>query len=363
MRLLQAVADGRLGGGTTHVLQLIETIPEDLPIEVHLVTQAGSPVVEEARRRGAVVHELDFFASRLDLRLWLRLGRLVERSQPDLIHAHGARAGLPMTRAAGQIPMFYSPRGYHFLHKPPGLRQLAIAAERRCSARADLTLFVAEHDRALAERCGILRHCRRHRVILNSLQLDVLPPARGSGDGRQLGFLGRLCEQKSPLVLLDILDRLRGQGYRLTVIGGGEMMAEMTQRAAALDLADRVTFLGNLPRPAALTALAGVDAMLLPSRWEGLPHAPIEAMAIGVPVVANAVGGVAEVIEHGRTGLLVEGLEAEKYVEAVRRLDSEPELRARIVAEGRAEARRRFSWASNRCAYLDLYRETLARAG
>lgn len=361
MRLLQVIADGRLGGGTTHVLQLIEAIRTDLRAEVHLVTQAGSPAQAEARRRDVPVHGLDFFASRLDPRLWLRLGRLVARLRPDLIHAHGARAALPMTRAAGRTRFFYSVRGYHFVGKPPGVRQLAIAAERRCAARAELTLFVAEHDRALAERSGILRHCPRHRVILNSLELDELPPATGSKDGRRLGFLGRLSPEKNPLLALDVLDRLRADGYRLTVIGDGEVMPEMRRRAAELGLAERVEFLGSLPRPAALEALAAVDVMLLTSHWEGLPHAPIEAMAMGVLVVARAVGGVPEVVDHGRTGFLVDSSDPARYAEAVGRLTGEPGLRLRMVAEARTTVHEKFSWSANKAAYLDLYRETLAR--
>jgi glycosyltransferase involved in cell wall biosynthesis len=359
MRLLQALADGRLGGGTTHVLQLIEALRNDLSAEVHLVTQAGSPVIAEACRRGAIAHELDFFAFRLDPRVWVRLKHLVERVRPDLIHAHGARAGLPMTRAAGRTHLLYSVRGYHFVGKPPGVRQLAIAAERRCSARAELTLFVAEHDRALAERCGILRHCQAHRVILNSLDLDDLPAATGSEDGRCLGFLGRLSPEKNPLLLLDVLDRLRGDGYRLRVIGDGEMMPEMRQRAEQLGLAGRIEFLGGLPRPAALEALAKVDVMLLPSHWEGLPHAPIEAMAMGVPVVAHRVGGLPEVIDHERTGFLIDASDPDRYADAIRRLAGDPGLRACMAAEARRVAHARFSWPARKAAYLDLYRDAL----
>ena len=358
-RLLQAVADGQLGGGTTHVLQLVEAIGEDLPVEVHLLTQAGSPATHEARRRGAVVHGVNFFGSRLDPRVWLQVRRVVRELQPDLIHAHGARAGLPMTRAAGPAPLFYSVRGYHFPRKPPGLRQLAIAAERQCHRRADLTLFVADHDRALAERTGLLRHCRDHRVVKNSLQLDRLPDARGSRGGRLLGLLARLVPQKAPLVVLDVLDRLRHEGYRLRVIGDGELMPEMRRRTADLGLEAQVDYLGALPRDAALEALAGTDVMLLPSLWEGFPHTPLEALAIGVPVIAHPVGGVPEIVEDGRTGLLVDDLVPERWAAAVRRLAHDPDLRARVVATGRASIRQQFSWATNRKAYLDLYRGAL----
>lgn len=360
MRLLQAVADGELGGGTTHVLQLIEAIRAELPVEVHLVTQQASPAIEEAVRRGAVVHGIDFFRSRLDPRVWWRLRRLVADVRPDLIHAHGARAGLPMTRAAGAVPMVYSVRGYHFSHKPPLVRRLAIAAERRCHARADLTLFVADHDRQLAERVGLLGHCRAHRVIKNSLQLDRLPEAHGSGTGRVIGFLGRLVEQKAPLFVLDVLDRLRDEGFTLQIVGDGDLMPAMRRRVEELRLSALVTFRGALPRDEALTVLAATDMMLLPSLWEGFPHTALEALAIGVPVIAHPVGGVPEIVEHGRSGFLLDRPDPASWAEAVRTLAREPERRSAFIEHGRRAIARNFSWAANRRTYLDLYRGFLS---
>lgn len=360
MRLLQAVADGRLGGGTTHVLQLIETIKEELPVEVHLVAQQHSPALVEAEHRGAVVHGIDFFRSRLDPRVWLRLRRLIADLRPDLIHAHGARAGLPMTRAAGDVPMFYSVRGYHFSHKPPLVRRLAIAAERRCHARADLTLFVADHDRTLAERVGLLTHCRSHQVIKNSLQLDRLPEAEGSGTGRVIGSLGRLVPQKAPLFLLDVLDRLRDDGFTLRIIGDGELMPAMRRRAEELGLSGLVDYQGALPRDQALRSLAGTDMMLLPSLWEGFPHTALEALAMGVPVIAHPVGGVPEIVEHGRSGFLLDRLDPVRWAEIVREVATRPGLRAALVDHGRRAMAQNFSWATNRQTYLDLYRAVLS---
>lgn len=358
MIVLQAVADGRLGGGTTHVLQLIETVRRELPVEVHLVSQAGSPALAEAKRRGAVVHGLDFFATRLDPRLWWRLRRLVAGLRPALVHAHGARAALPMTRAASRCKLLYSVHGYHFVGKRGILRQLAIRAERRCSASAELTVFVSEHDRALAMRFGILEPRSPCRLIRNAIDLAGLP-APQPPDPRALAFLGRLSPEKNPLTALDILHRLRDEGYRLVVIGDGPMMGAMRDRAAALDLQDRVQLRGGLPRPQALGELGRCGALLVPSRWEGLPLAPLEAMAMGVPVVAHAVGGIPEIVDHERTGFLVGGSDARLYADAIRRL-ADGDLRAGIVARAREAVAARFSWDGAERAYLDLYREALA---
>jgi glycosyltransferase involved in cell wall biosynthesis len=341
------------------VLQLIAAVRAELPVEVHLVSQAGSPALAEARRLGAIAHGLDFFTSRFDPRLWLRLGALVRRLRPTLIHAHGARAGLPLATIAGRR-LIYSVHGYHFVGKAWAERRLAILAERRCSRRADLTLFVCASDRELAAEAGILRHCRRQRMIPNGIELD-LPAATGSPDGRCLGFLGRLVEQKNPLLLLEVLAALRGEGYRLAIIGDGPLVDEMGKRAAALALSDRVEFVGSLPRRQALERLRAVDVLLLPSLWEGMPLAALEAMAIGVPVVVSAVGGLREIIEDGRSGFLIEGRDPGAYAAAIRRLSADPTQRAAIVARARTVVAQRFAWPAAQEVYLDLYRAALAR--
>ena len=174
----------------------------------------------------------------------------------------------------------------------------AAGPSSRCSS--------AHADRELAAAAGILRHCRRERTIPNGIELD-LAAATGSPDGRCLGFLGRLVEQKNPLLLLEVLDALRADGYRLAIIGDGPLSEQLRRRAAALALTDRIELMGSLPRAQALDRLRAIDVLLLPSLWEGMPLAALEAMAIGVPVVASAVGGLTEVIEDGRSGFLIEG--------------------------------------------------------
>ena len=359
MILLQAVADGRLGGGTTHILQLIAAVRAQLPVEVHLVSQAGSPALAEAARLGARVHGLDFFRGRVDPRLWLRLRGLVSHLRPALIHAHGARAALPLSRVAQGIPLVYSVHGYHFVAKPFPLRKLAILAERACCDRAALTLFVSQHDRDLAAAEGILRPDQRHRVIENGIEAG-LPPALGSPGGRCLGFLGRLVEQKNPLLLLEVLGALRAEDYRLVVIGDGPLLGPLRRRAEALGLSDRVELPGSLPRAAALGRLRSVDVLLLPSLWEGLPFTPLEAMAMGIPVVANAVGGLKEIIEDGRSGILIQGTDPADYAAAVRRLTAAPALRTAIIARARQVVAERFSWAAAQQVYVDIYRSALS---
>ncbi|MGH6945419.1 MAG: glycosyltransferase family 4 protein [Geminicoccaceae bacterium] len=363
MRLLQVLADGRPGGGTTHVLQLIEQLAPECEGDIHLVSENGSYALGRAAKMGIASHGLPFMeGGRFDPRTWRDLRRLVADLAPDLIHAHGARAALPLVfpwRRAG-TPLIYTVHGYHFPPKQRGLRTLGRLAERWCSARADATVFVCEHDRRIAERHGILARCRRHQVIHNGIATEGLPAAATRDD--RLVFAGRLVEQKNPLMLVDVLDRLRPERVRLLVIGDGPLQAAMRRRASEMGVLGSIEFRGAVPHESALQALAGGGILVLPSLSEGLPLVVLEAMAIGLPVVAAGVGGVPEIIEHGETGLLVDRQAPESYAQSVRLLLRDPDLRAGLIARARRRVAECFSWAAAKHAYLELYRNILRQA-
>ncbi|MGH2933913.1 MAG: glycosyltransferase family 4 protein [Gaiellaceae bacterium] len=158
--------------------------------------------------------------------------------------------------------------------------------------------------------------------------LPELPPreelrARFGMDGPTLAFAGRLGPQKSLDVALAAIDAV--DGVTFVVAGdGGER-----DRLEAL-AGPRVRFLGPLPRERVLELFRAADASLLSSSWENFPHAVVEALAVGTPVLATRVGGVAEVVRDGENGLLVEPGDADALAAIVRRYFADDALRGRL---------------------------------
>jgi glycosyltransferase involved in cell wall biosynthesis len=144
-------------------------------------------------------------------------------------------------------------------------------------------------------------------------------------DGPLLAFAGRLTRAKALEVAIGAVEQV--DGVTLLVAGDGE------ERAALESLAgERVRFLGALPRERVLELFAAADASVLSSSWENFPHAVVEALAVGTPVIATRVGGVPEVVEDGVNGLLVPPGDAAALAEAVRRFFADGALRDRLRA-------------------------------
>jgi glycosyltransferase involved in cell wall biosynthesis len=149
-------------------------------------------------------------------------------------------------------------------------------------------------------------------------------------NGATLAFAGRLTAQKSLGVALEALAAT--EGVSLLIAGDGDERAQLVRQTERLGLGERVRFLGAQPRERVVELFRAADAALLSSSWENFPHAVVEALAVGTPVLATDAGGVAEVVADGVNGLLVPPGDAEALAAAVRRFFADPALGERLRA-------------------------------
>jgi glycosyltransferase involved in cell wall biosynthesis len=148
-------------------------------------------------------------------------------------------------------------------------------------------------------------------------------------------------------------------GARLIMIGDGPERQRLGAAVAAAGLSDRIALTGTLPRSEVMRWLHAADAALLSSAWENFPHAAVEALAVGTPVVATAVGGVPEVIESGVNGMLAPAGDAGALAQAMRAVTTDAALSARLRA-GAAETAGRFGVER---IYAAIERELVAAVG
>jgi glycosyltransferase involved in cell wall biosynthesis len=193
---------------------------------------------------------------------------------------------------------------------------------------------------------------RRYRAAPQLLQLavslisetDVVSASeleRRSYDGElRILSVGRLETEKNPLLLADVLAKLRerDERWRLTVCGEGAMATELAERLRDLGVAEQAELLGYVPIDAGLLELYRRSHAFLHVSWtEGLPQVVFEAFAAGLPVVATAVGGVPEAV--GEAGLLVPPGDSKAAASALARVAADDSLRQRLVRAGLEEAR------------------------
>lgn len=233
----------------------------------------------------------------------------------------------------------------------PLLRSLKAAR----SAALGVASAVVVPSRYLAEIAAGWGLDSQALTVLPNPAPAVVPPSVPREPGL-LVFAGRLVRQKNVTLALEALAQL--PQARLELLGDGPDRGELERRAAELGLHGRVVFRGSQPREQVLRALARAQAAVLPSDWENLPHAAVEALALGTPVIATPVGGVPEVVEDGVNGLLFPPGASARLADAVRRLLDDPALRERLAQGARVTAER----LSRERIYAELAR-TLELAG
>ncbi|MGW6979495.1 glycosyltransferase family 4 protein [Streptomyces sp. NPDC054932] len=300
--------------------------------------------------------------------------QVLRQVRPDLLHAHSAKAGLAGRLAVrGTLPTVFQPHAWSFDAVAGATAALALRWERYGARWADRVLCVSEAERRAGETEGITA---RWSVIRNGVDLDhfrpggpdpdrdrdraraELPLLAGLPAGTQLAVcVGRICPQKGQDILLRAWPELLSTvpGARLALVGDGPDTERLRRTAPP-----GVLFAGAAAdiRP----WLRAADLVVLPSRWEGMALAPLEAMACGRPVLVCDVSGARESLPpgHGRQ-CLVPPEDPTALAQALGRLLAEPRLLAELGEQARQHARTDFDVRRTTDAVTGLYHELLGR--
>ena len=169
--------------------------------------------------------------------------------------------------------------------------------------------------------------CVANPIEAAQIREDASRPTRLPGSGQRFIAAGKLTRQKGFDQLLNMFSALPATA-RLTILGEGRNEASLRFQAGALGIAERVTFAGFVDRPWPM--YAGADALLFPSRWEGMPNAPLESLACGTPIIATPqAGGLTEVARETSEGAITLAAAGDEFIDAMKAITPRAEASLR----------------------------------
>jgi glycosyltransferase involved in cell wall biosynthesis len=368
------------GGTRTHLLQILDGLPESEFQQSLLCSierdRSFMAHVERLRARGVRVEIVPMRREPSllsDARAFFRIYRHLSRRRYDIVHTHCSKAG-----ALGRLAAFLAgvPRIVHTPHVFPFTQDVARhwkvlyrLIEKLLGAFTDRIIAVSTFQRALALKFGI---GKRGSVVVIHNGVAEAPRSAVSTDGWQrvreelgvkandilVGTAGRLMSQKGHKYLVEAAAMLldRHPHLRFYIAGSGEL--EDSLRAMCNQLSwcrERVLLLGE--REDVPDVLAATDIFVLPSLWEGMPYALLEAMAAAKPIICSNVCGLDEVIKDGMNGLLVPPADSPALAHAISLLVGNRALRLRLGPAARSTVQERFRAEEKILVLAKLYRD------
>ncbi|HAG11947.1 MAG TPA: hypothetical protein DCK76_11385 [Desulfotomaculum sp.] len=370
IRILYVITLSELGGAQKILFYLASGLPKD-NFEVTVACSPGGELVKwlkeldtvkivelpQLRRSVSLLHDL--------IALW-KLSRLMAGSGFDIVHCHSSKAGILGRAAAflaGIKKKIFTVHGWGITPEQSRLRQFFYTAAEKAAAVISTNLVCvskADYNWGVKKRIAPSKLA----VIYNGVPLHgclktgILRAELGLGaDDLLVGTVCRLSAQKNPLYFLELASDLLSLNSSLKIffvlIGDGPLRNQCEDYINLNCLQKHIFLLGSRENAASL--MGDFDVFCLFSLWEGLPLTIIEAMLNKLPVLANIIGGIPELVADGETGFLVDPGDKKQALKKLIRLLEDPELRKQLGISGHNKAKSNFSLARMVQDYKLLY--------
>jgi len=339
IRVLQAIRQGKIGGGETHMLELVSRIDKEVFTPIVLSFTPG-PMVEQIEKLGIPVHIIETEQG-FNWKIWGKVRSFFKEQEIDIVHAHGTRANSNVFWAAGKLnlPLIYTIHGWSFHQDQKYLiRRLRELSEKFLTSRATSNVCVSNSNRLDGiERFGM----KNSTVIYNGISTEKFDPQGNYSNIRKefnippdktlIGYIVRITVQKDPITLINamkiVLDQTKD--VMLLVVGEGDLKEKVIQMVNDSGLSSNVLFDNfRLDVPDILKA---IDIYSLPSLWEGLPIGILEAMSMGKVIIASPIDGTKEIITNYENGILVPQQNPELLAKAILEVHGNKNLQMKLA--------------------------------
>ncbi len=355
IKLVQIIADSDLSGGPKHVLGILENIDQD-KFDLFLISPKGH-LAEQARKiKGVRVTTVEM-GSKYDIGAIYDIKSMLEKIRtsknpfgPMIIHTHGPRAGLLGRKALskGVLSVYTEHRWDADYHLENRLNEsLQKRALKSLNFKTNLVIAVSSSVKNyLVEKRLVPKN--RVKIIPNGINLDQ-PKVKSKklkakeGNHFVIGSVGNLNKQKGYEYLLSAMPKVLKvyPHLMLEIIGDGEEKAELRSQIRELKIEHHVTLLGRKENPENYSKKWNLFVSSSIAETFGIVF--LEAYKVGLPVVATSVGGVPDVVENNKTGLLVPARDSEALSKAILEVLNRPALAAKLKRGGQAKLKE-FDW-------------------
>lgn len=371
IKVLHVIRQGLIGGGESHVLTLVDQLDKNTTTSFVLSFTDG-PMVDKLKSMGIQVAVIPV-KHPLDWRLYVQARKLINEWGIQLIHAHGSRACAFMVLLAVlmRIKMVYTIHGWSF-HPDQTFwaKFFRKTWERIITQLTSINICVSESNLATGKSlyAGFKAKVIRNGIDLKKFSLtnefcDYRKEWDVPNESKLILYAARMTPQKQPLVALEAFDYAAGQNEHIYMVmaGEGELLEEVKAKLMTLSCRNRVRlkpFCNDMPG-----ILHASDIFILPSLWEGLPIALLEAMAMGKVVLATAVDGTKDLIIHRQNGILLNTSDqlAKDLGESIAEVVSDDVLFNNLSSKARTTIELKYNSKMMAVNIKDVYQECLNR--
>jgi len=311
MRVFYFITKSEIGGAQIVVERLVSAHAKRGD-EVAVMAHPGGWLEEKIRAHGFRFIPNDHLGNGILPGRLVRAARCYLRAvrewKPDIVSCHSSVAGfIGRVALRKQYPVLFTAHGWGFTKGVPLFRkEIVLAAERFAARFADRIICVSAFDRALALSHKVASSPTLE-VVHNGTDVGTYQANAAEKEIVTIVFVGRLTAQKDQEALIRGFEALEADvsgRARIIFVGGGIRERQVRARIARSPQALRMTLAGGLSHEETLKAMSCADIFALLSHWEGFPMTIIEALQIGLPVIASDVGGVAEAVDSS-VGVLI----------------------------------------------------------
>lgn len=320
------IAEALGGGVRRHIVDLIENLDSEqfeifLIYSIERADETFIKKIPELRKKAKLI-ECDDLVREIhathDLQAFKQIKKYIKEIHPDVVHCHSSKAGVLGRLAAKQCKVkkiFYTPHAYSFMATEfSSIKKRAfVLIERFLSKHATTKTFNVSNGEKKTALDVKLDQPDKFEVIYNGIpdlkrtltKEEVRQKLKLPIDAFIVGTTARMIQQKDPMTFMEIAKEVIAENpiVHFVYVGDGPMFEEISQFISKNQLTKNIHLLGF--RDDATDLLWGYDLFMMTSLSEGLPYAPIEAMQVGIPILATNVTGNDEVVKNGHNGKLL----------------------------------------------------------